>query len=157
MDTNQSIRQPDDQKRNPIFLILPIIIIIAIVGYLAMRNNSDADPEVTATIDNSPQKTNEVTTSPSANIKIFTITANNFNFSLPEIKVKKDDNVKIILKNTDGFHDWVLDEFNAKTSKIGTGKESEIQFIADKTGTFEYYCSVGNHRQQGMRGKLIVE
>lgn len=34
---------------------------------------------------------------------------------------------------------------------------TSVTFVADETGTFEYYCSVGNHRGQGMIGKLIVE
>jgi plastocyanin len=29
--------------------------------------------------------------------------------------------------------------------------------VADKKGTFEYYCSVGQHRALGMKGKLVVE
>jgi uncharacterized cupredoxin-like copper-binding protein len=32
-----------------------------------------------------------------------------------------------------------------------------VQFVADKTGTFEFYCSVGNHRQMGMVGTLVVQ
>ncbi len=32
-----------------------------------------------------------------------------------------------------------------------------VEFTADKKGTFEYYCSVGEHRVNGMKGKFIVE
>ena len=32
-----------------------------------------------------------------------------------------------------------------------------VEFTVDKTGTFEYYCSVGQHRANGMVGNLIVE
>ena len=66
------------------------------------------------------------------------------------------DTVKIIFKNAKGFHDWTLDEFNAATKQLTVGQSETIQFVADKAGTFEYYCSVGNHRQQGMVGKLVV-
>jgi plastocyanin len=89
--------------------------------------------------------------------KSFTVEAANFGYSVKEIKVKKGDTVKIKFVNKEGFHDWVLDEFNAKTPQIMGGKTADIEFVATKTGTFEYYCSVGQHRAMGMVGKLIVE
>ena len=55
------------------------------------------------------------------------------------------------------MHDFMIDEFEVATNQIGDGEEEEMEFVADKIGTFEYYCSVGNHRAQGMKGKLIVE
>jgi plastocyanin len=55
------------------------------------------------------------------------------------------------------MHDLRIDEFNAKTSVIQGGQTQTIEFIADKTGSFEYYCSVGTHRQMGMRGTLTVK
>lgn len=90
-------------------------------------------------------------------IKSFTIKGLDFSFNVKEIKVKMGDTVKLTFQNTEGFHDWRVDEFNAFTKQIGIGKEDTITFIADKVGTFEYYCSVGQHRAMGMVGKLIVE
>ena len=87
----------------------------------------------------------------------FMVEARNFEFSVKEIRVKKGDKVRINFKSTNGFHDWVVDEFNARTAQVNTGGSSFIDFKADKTGTFEFYCSVGTHRQMGMVGKLIVE
>ena len=58
--------------------------------------------------------------------------------------------------NQQGQHDWRLDEFNAATKVLKTGEEETIEFIANKTGQFEYYCSVGTHRQMGMKGTLTV-
>ena len=57
----------------------------------------------------------------------------------------------------EGFHNFTVDEFNARTRQINAGETDTIQFTADKAGTFEYYCNVGNHREMGMVGKLIVE
>ncbi|NUM25661.1 MAG: cupredoxin domain-containing protein [Candidatus Buchananbacteria bacterium] len=90
-------------------------------------------------------------------VKTFDITARNFAFSQTEIKVKKGDKVQINFKSTDGFHDWVIDEFNAKTDQVNTGGSSSVEFSADQQGIFEFYCSVGRHRDLGMVGKLIVE
>lgn len=89
--------------------------------------------------------------------KEFALDASPFTFSVKEIRVKQGDRVKITLTNKAGLHDWVLDEFNARTKQLAAGATESVEFTADKKGTFEYYCSVGNHRQQGMVGKLIVE
>ncbi|PJA47411.1 hypothetical protein CO172_01470 [Candidatus Uhrbacteria bacterium CG_4_9_14_3_um_filter_36_7] len=90
-------------------------------------------------------------------VKIIQITGTNFVFSPNEIRIKKGDQVRIIFTSNEGFHDWVIDVFNAATERVQSGQTTEIVFIADRAGSFEYYCSVGNHRAQGMVGTLIVE
>jgi plastocyanin len=87
----------------------------------------------------------------------FDVTGMNFEFSVKEIKVKEGDTVTINFASTGGVHDWVVDEFNANTEQVNTGKSSSVTFVADKAGEYEFYCSVGTHRQMGMVGKLIVE
>jgi plastocyanin len=89
--------------------------------------------------------------------KEFTVTGSAFKFDPAEIKVKQGDKVRIVFKNSGGMHDWVVDEFNARTKVLQSGQSETIEFVADKTGTFEYYCGVGNHRQMGMKGNLVVE
>lgn len=89
--------------------------------------------------------------------KEFTISGSNYSFSPAEMKVKKGDTVRITFKNSGGFHDLKIDEFNIATAQLQSGEEQIVQFVADKTGTFEYYCSVGQHRAMGMKGNLIVE
>lgn len=89
--------------------------------------------------------------------KVFDLTGKNFSFSQTEIRIKKGDRVRINLASTEGFHDWTIDEFNAKTEGINTGEKASVEFVADKIGIFEYYCSVGQHRLFGMKGDLIVE
>ena len=90
-------------------------------------------------------------------VKTFNLSARNFAFSQTEIRVKKGDKVKVVLTSADGFHDWAIDEFNAKTERVNTGATTELEFTADTAGSFQYYCSVGQHRQMGMVGTLIVE
>lgn len=87
----------------------------------------------------------------------FTVTGGNFSYDLKEVKVKKGETVRIIFKNAEGFHDFRIDELNVATNKIKAGAQESVVFTADKSGTFEYYCSVGKHRAMGMKGNLIVE
>lgn len=90
-------------------------------------------------------------------VKEFRVVGTNYAFSETEIRVNKGDTVRIVFVNEGGFHDWVIDEFNAATQQIQEGSQETIEFVADQTGTFEYYCSVGQHRAMGMVGNLIVE
>jgi len=92
-----------------------------------------------------------------ADVKEFKLEAVNFSFSEKEIRVKKGDTVRITVVNAGGFHDWVLDEFELATERLQAGESQTIEFVADKEGEFEYYCSVGTHRAQGQVGTLVVE
>lgn len=92
-----------------------------------------------------------------AEAKVFNIGGVNHAFDVKEIRVKKGDTVTINFESTDGYHDWVIDEFGAATEKVQPGTPTSVTFVADRSGSFEYYCSVGNHRAQGMVGTLIVE
>lgn len=101
--------------------------------------------------------TDETQDEPVGEIKTFEVSATDFEFSMDEIRVNQGDTVRIVLNNTGGFHDLVIDEFNARTEVISTGETTEVEFIASELGQFEYYCSVGDHRAMGMVGTLIVE
>lgn len=89
-------------------------------------------------------------------VKSFEIDASNFKFTPNTITVNEGDMVKITFKNTQGFHNFMLDGFNAKSKTIPSGQEDILQFVAGKKGTFQFYCSVGNHRAMGMVGTLTV-
>jgi len=87
----------------------------------------------------------------------FDITWENYAYSQDKIIVNKGDTVTINFSSTAGFHDWVVDAFDAATAKVNPGTATKVTFVADEVGTFEFYCSVGNHRAQGMIGSLVVE
>lgn len=93
-----------------------------------------------------------------ATVKEFTLDTSEFAFDVKTITVKEGDTVKITLTNSGNMpHDWVVDEFSASTEQITKGDTTTVTFVANKAGTYEYYCSVGQHRKQGMVGKLVVE
>lgn len=104
-----------------------------------------------------PVATAEATVAPTGVVKKFTVVGEEYTYDVKEIKVKAGDTVQLTFKNKEGKHDWIVDEFSASTEKIGEGEEETIEFVANKKGTFEYYCSVGEHRKFGMKGNLIVE
>ena len=145
--------------------VLVVVVVVGVFFVSKRYNNPENTPQptvsVTVTPSLTPTPTSTPTASPSpiiqAQVKIFTVTAKNFSFTPAEMRVNKGDTVKIILNNTEGFHDLVIDEFKVKVNKITAGTTETVKFIADKSGQFEYYCSIGDHRAKGMRGTLIVQ
>lgn len=89
--------------------------------------------------------------------RAITIDAKNFAYSQKEIRVKRGEPVTLTLTVSDGFHDLVVDELGVRTKKMSKGQADVVTFTPEKTGTFEYYCSVGTHRAMGMVGKIVVE
>jgi plastocyanin len=95
----------------------------------------------------------------------FTLTGKNFEYnneegeSNPTLTVQEGDVVRIEYTTESGFHDFVIEEFEgATTEKVRSEAGTQtIQFTANKKGSFEYYCSVGSHKEQGMKGAFIVE
>jgi len=93
--------------------------------------------------------------------QVFNLGGENFKFTMdgvdnPTLRVNRGDRVRIEFTSVSGFHDFVIDEFGA-TERVQEGESTFVEFIADQEGTFDYYCSVGSHRANGMEGLFIVE
>lgn len=142
--------------------ILGIMIIIVIVaaGWFMFGSKQSsapagADPKMTGK--SAPEMPTTGGTAGKGTIREFVIESANFSFAPNTLTVKKGDLVRVTLKNKEGMHDFKIDELGVATKKLdGVGQET-VEFVADKTGTFEYYCSVGKHREMGMKGTLVVE
>jgi len=151
------------KKSNNTLIILMVIAVLAIGGFFLVsnftkKNNNTAQPAATQQTIN-PTSTEESTepTGVMTEGQTFNVEAQNFSYSIKEMRVKQGEKVTVNFKNNESFHDFNLDELGVKTNVIAAGKSETVTFTPDKKGSFEYYCSVGNHRAQGMVGKLIVE
>ena len=89
--------------------------------------------------------------------KVTTVSAANFSYDKPEIRVKKGEKLTIRFTNTRGQHNLIVEGLNVQTDILGEGDSQDVVVPTDTVGTFSYFCSVGNHRQLGMEGKLIIE
>lgn len=149
-----------------------IVIVIVVVGlFFVLTSKKSEAPEITLPAENTnvvtqgmpvPEESNTpetivVETAPTPAVKEFTITGKNFSFTPSTITVKKGDRVKITFKNTQGMHNFIIDEFGVATPQAQAPDTEVLEFTANKTGSFEYYCSVGTHRAMGMKGTLVVE
>lgn len=151
---------------NPLLIAVVAIVIIVLLfgGYKFMTNNKNTGKVIeampTQTVTETPSVAQTATPSEAMTAsatKTFVITGAPFSFTPNSIKVKKGDTVKVTFVSAQGSHDLVVEGYDLSTKVLATGKSEDISFVADKAGTFVFYCSVGNHRAMGMKGTLIVE
>ena len=161
--------------------ILIIILVVLVIGALVIfgakdeaeapvledsglvdNNQTDIEQDVADFIAETPAivepyqspKTEQDTTE---NIREFVVKGQNFSFTPSVLTVKKGDRVKITFENSAGFHDFIIDEYDIAAKQAQSPATEILEFTADKAGSFEFYCSVGTHRQMGMKGTLVVE
>ena len=136
--------------------LISIVVLLVLIfgGIMLFKNQSTAPAEIDVTTEASEDTQ---VSEEASEVKEFVVTTDNFSFAPSTMTVNVGDTVRIVVKNDFGMHDLVIDEFaGAKTSILSAGQEEVITFVADKAGSFEYYCSVGTHRQMGMVGTLTV-
>lgn len=144
---------------NKYIAIVVLAAVILGVGVIVLQSRSSQPQSQTPSATPTSQAVMEEA-SPSAaqgNTVEITVEGSPFKFIPNEIKAKKGDTVKVTFKNTGGFHNFMLSDFTVATKELQAGQEETVEFVADKTGTFEFYCSVGDHKAKGMVGTLVVE
>jgi len=111
-------------------------------------------------------------TTPQAQAKnvTYVIEAKDVVFSPDYLRVEPGDNVTIIVFNNESGpipHTFELDEFNVHlgtlAAPIPRGENRSVTFIADRAGTFYFYCRIEGHathlgggRWTNMAGRLQV-
>ena len=143
------------------------IIVIVLVGIVAvlfvlMSKNSKA-PERNNSSENVSENIDSTKIKTEAPVKEFSMTSFTDmvggepkpQFSLKEITVNKGDRVRIKITEVSGVHNFNIDEFGVYT-ETPLNKESVVEFVADKSGSFVYYCSKPGHRANGHWGTLKV-
>lgn len=140
-----------------------IVLLLLLAGCASESPMVESDDVVVDTppaeVDTSPAEVDTPPAEPA--VKTFVLTGVNYRFFMdsvesPTLTVNEGDRVRVEFTSEEGFHDWVLDEFGAATEKVSEGSSTYVEFVADKKGDFEYYCSVGSHRANGMFGKFVV-
>ena len=89
-------------------------------------------------------------------VKEISIIARQWEFEPNPIIVSKGDKVKLSIKSIDVTHGFALPDFGIN-SRLNLGEITIVEFTADKTGSFSFFCSVQCGSGHGdMRGRLIV-
>jgi cytochrome c oxidase subunit 2 len=85
------------------------------------------------------------------------VTLRKYEFSPGSLRVKKGEQVKLVMTAADHDHGFRLDEFDIN-QKIPKGTTVVVEFTADNAGTFQFRCSnVCGIGHRGMKGTLVVE
>lgn len=131
--------------RQSVLLFALVLIMGCAQQNIAPVDDEQAGSEIKVTADNVGE------------LKEFTITAKQFEFEPSTLTVGKGDIVKLIITSADVTHGFVIDEFGISET-IEPGKMINVEFVADKAGTFTYYCNIPcGAGHSNMRGTLEVE
>ena len=85
------------------------------------------------------------------------VTLRKYEFSPGSLRVRKGEQVRLIMAAIDHDHGFRLDEFQIN-QKIRKGTTAIVEFTADKAGTFQFRCSnVCGLGHRNMKGTLVVE
>jgi plastocyanin len=150
-------------KNTYIVLIILVVVIAGIVFWSqsqkaeAPTETGDTDININMPVPGTEGVDETIVEEPDRAVKEFTVTGKNFSFAPATLTVKKGDKVKVTFQNTQGFHDFKIDEYGVATKQGQAPFEEVLEFTANKAGSFQYYCSVGEHRAMGMVGTLTVE
>jgi plastocyanin len=89
----------------------------------------------------------------------YDITMSNFTFSPNIIEASPGETITISLTSLGGTHDFVIDELDVQSLLLGSNESQDLTItIPDNASgmTYQFYCSVGNHREMGMVGEIMV-
>lgn len=90
--------------------------------------------------------------------RIIEVKGSEYSFSPKAIDLAAGETIAIKFTNTGNLpHDFNVDGLAIKTKVLKAGESETINITADKTGSYTFYCSVGNHKQLGMEGKVEVK
>lgn len=102
-------------------------------------------------------QTPDTGTTPTGETKEFEIIAKQFEFVPNTITVNKGDMVELHIESIDVTHGFSLPDFGVN-EVLAPGNDVHVEFLADKTGTFTFSCSVPCGSGHGrMSGQLIVK
>ena len=89
--------------------------------------------------------------------RVVNVKAFRFDFDPNPIIVNQGEKVKLIVTSLDTAHGIAIPEYNINVP-VPVGRPTTIEFVADKAGTFNFFCNVYcGSGHGGMRGRLIVK
>lgn len=139
---------------------------IAVVGYFFLRGNNQVQSQtslrvpapgngnVEETVVNFAD-TDETIIVPErqSGVREIDIVSRSFIYDPEIIEVERGETVVISFQNS-GIHTFTIDELGI--DKPLRGNSVTVEFTPRETGTFEFYCAIPSHKEQGMIGELIV-
>jgi plastocyanin len=134
--------------------------LILIAGCTAQSTQTTATPTPTssAVTTDTPAPT-QVTGDTNSQTVSMTIDEESFSFTPKVLNVKAGQTIHLTLTSTSGGHNFVVDDLGVTTTTLSAGTPQTVDFAipADAAGkTYEFHCSVANHKDLGMTGQIKV-
>ncbi len=128
-----------------IFSLL-LILGVFVAGCTSAPGNENAMTDTSHTGD----------TEMTGNVVEVSMIARNWEFEPETITVNRGDTVKLSIYSEDIDHGFALSEYGIN-EVVAPGETVIVEFVADKAGTFNTFCSVPCGSGHGeMRGSLVV-
>lgn len=152
-----------EKQVNKTVLIIVAVAAISIGGYFLFSRGYQA-PEVgrssseivipteSATIP-ATEKDEAISEPTEQGVSKINITSGNFFFRPSSVSVDKGE-VTVTVEENAGTHTFVIDDLGVKESLLSG---TSFTFTADIPGSYQYYCDVPGHKEQGMLGSLQVK
>jgi plastocyanin len=87
----------------------------------------------------------------------FTVVGSHYAFQPAELRVNRNDLVKITFTADDIAHSFTIDDYRI-SKRAGVGQSVTFEFRADRAGTFTYYCNLSQDDGcKNMKGRLVVQ
>ena len=131
-------------------LAILLLVVLGVGGFYVFSQNQSLTSQ-------GPTPT-EVMSSPTstAPVKEFTMTAKQWQFDPSTTTVSRGDRVRLKITAIDVTHGFSLPDFDVKTD-LAPNVETVVEFTADKTGEFTFFCSVVcGEGHLDMKGELVV-
>ena len=144
--------------------IIDIILVVLVGGYFIFSGTTETPQldtlpvsegegsEVTGSLGEAVEEDESL-----VEVNEISISLNEFSFTPSSIQIKEGENVRLVVRNTGQFpHDLVIEGLALNTPLLNPGESAVLDFGVSLTGSYTFYCSVGDHRERGMEGILQV-
>ena len=117
---------------NKIWIIIAIVLVVVFAGIYLYSNNKNVSGEIIQ--DLGPQTGSD-------GIREFTVTAKQWKFEPSTIEVNQGDLVRLGVTSIDVTHGISIPGYGIN-ERLSPGQTVNIEFVADRKGTFPFSCSV---------------
>ena len=108
-------------------------------------------------VETEPEEQEPIVETKQSEVKEIEVTAKQWEFIPNPIEVNKGDKVRLKIRSLDVTHGFALPDFGI-SQRLEPGKTEIVEFTADKTGSFTFFCNVPcGSGHSSMRGTLIIK
>lgn len=149
-----------------LLVAIVVVALLALGGYYFYTRQGGYQVTAPATqtqqVQQEPEATEPVTGETEAEEETETreirVGGDEYSFSPANITLEAGERIRLTFVNAGSLpHNLTVEGLGIATRTIGAGQSDSIEFTVEEGGTYTTFCSVGNHRAQGMEGTLEIQ